>query len=197
MAYEVLAPDLKQVVFDILTGGMLGISPDDAAKLKIGVNDPLDWADFPFCGINLLADTEQFAHIGDSLADEFLEDEGQIYAGISALFQQHVEIKLWSINGDERDRLGTLLKVALMTGRGTDVNPGLFLTTPGLANAKITGGMDEGISVTGSEYPAHTVYTRTYYVTALTEVTLQEKVGEPVSDVLLTADFFAADIDLP
>src|SRR5439155_139613 len=121
-------------------------------------NDPQDWADMTggYVGINQLADTEQYSHLGDALADEFDPDSGDIFAGASTLFFQNVEVKLWCRNGDERDRLALLLKQALFTGRGTDSNPGLFLTTDGVSLPKITGGVDEGISVTSEQYPAHT-----------------------------------------
>jgi hypothetical protein len=36
----------------------------------------------PFVGINLMADTETASHIGDSMDDETVEVEGQVYAGI-------------------------------------------------------------------------------------------------------------------
>lgn len=191
---EIICPDLKDVVFDVVTAGFARLSPADAAKLKIGKNDPMDWADFPFVGINLMSDSEQFSHIGDSLADELVGLEDQVYSGCSALFSQHVEVKLWCRNGDERDRLGKLLKQALMLGRGTDVNPGLFLTTDGLALPKLTGGVDEGISVTGEQYPAHTVYTRTYFVNAVTELTIQESASDALSAVSVNGDYFPEDV---
>lgn len=189
MAYVVHCPDLKQIVLDVLTPGFAALAPADAAHLTLFVNDPMDFADFPCVGINLLSDTEYVQSIGDVLGD-VTDDEGTLHAGASTLCQQNVEVKLWSSNGDERDRLGRLLKLALFTGRGTEINPGLFLTIDGLWLPRITGGIDEGISVTAEQYPAHTVYTRTYYVTAVTELTLQE--AAPVlEDVVVqgTADF--------
>lgn len=209
MSYIVTAPDLKEVTCDVLQAGFTVLSPDDLvaqpatattaarAALNIGKNDPMDWADFPFIGVNLLSDSESFSHIGDSIADELVGIEGDVYAGCSALFQQHVEIKLWCRNGDERDRLGKLLKLVLMAGRGTDVNPGLYLTTDGIVLPKITGGIDEGISITGEQYPAHTVYTRTYFVTAVTEVTLQENASSALNAVSVSGNYYPAVIDLP
>lgn len=209
MSYIVTAPDLKDVTYNVLLAGFTVVSPTDLvaqpatpttasrAALNLGKNDPLDWADFPFIGINLLSDSETFTHIGDSLADELVGIEGDVYAGCSALFQQHVEVKLWCRNGDERDRLGGLLKVVLFAGRGTDVNPGLFLTTDGIVLPKITGGVDEGISITGEQYPAHTVYTRTYFVTAVTELTLQENASSALNAVSVSGNYYPAVLDLP
>ncbi len=189
MAYVVHCPDLKQIAFDVVTAGFLALSPADAANLTVAVNDPMDFACFPFVGLNLLSDTESSGAIGDVLGDVDLGDEGGLYAGASTWFQQNVEVKLWCRNGDERDRLGLLLKQALFTGRGTDVNPGLFLTIDGLTLPRISGGVDEGISVTAEQYPAHTVYTRTYYLTATTELTLQEPV-ERLAGVTVRGDTF-------
>lgn len=206
MALTITAPELKSITLAVVAAGFARLSPADLlpkedstgrvvrGPLTFGINDPMDWADFPFIGINLLSDSEFVSHIGDSLADELVGLEGEVYAGASTLFQQHVEVKLWSRNGDERDRLGPLLKQALFLGRGTDVNPGLYLTTDGLSLPKITGGVDEGISITGEQYPAHTVYTRTYFVTAVTELTVQETAGDALSMVSVNGDYFQEDV---
>lgn len=205
MSYEIVAPDLKAVTYEVIRAGFAIVSPTDLTRrtlpdrppLKIGTNDPMDWADFPFIGINLLSDSEAFAHIGDTLADELMGIEDQVYAGCSTLFQQHVECKLWCRNGDERDRLGSLLKIALFTGRGTDFSPGLYNTTEGVTLAKITGGVDEGISITGEQFPAHTVYTRTYFVTAITELTIQQNASDALKLVSVSGNYYPGAIELP
>lgn len=197
MSYIITAPDLKDITFNVLTAGFKVLSPADADRVTIGKNDPMDWADFPFIGINLLSDSEFISHIGDSIADELVGLEDQVYAGCSTEFQQHVEVKLWCVNGDERDRLGAIVKQALFAGRGTDVNPGLYLTTDGVLLPKISGGMDEGISITGEQYPTHTVYSRTYFVTAVTELTLQENASEALSFVSVSGNYFPATVNVP
>src|SRR5579864_3511411 len=166
------------------------------SNITLSVADPETWAELPMVAINLTSDTESNAHIGSSLDDETVVEEGQVYAGASAIFSQVVEVTLWTKNKLERDRLGKKLKQALfLYGQGTSANPGPFVTTPGVAEARITGGADQGINETSGQYAPHPLYLRTYYVSALTELSGQEPAGEPVEEVFAFGEAYAVDLN--
>lgn len=171
----IVNPDLKSVVYDLLVAGFAEFEEKD---VTVGINSPDNPGLLPFIAINLLSDAETMANIGDCIADELVDN--QVYAGIGNEWTQQVEVKLWSLNAAERDRLGLLMKAILKSGAGTSANPGLYLTTPGLQLPKIGGGYDEGVVVTSEQYPSQTIYMRTYVLTANTTLTIQEPTGSPV-----------------
>jgi hypothetical protein len=188
MAYIISHPDLKEITFNVVKDGFAARSLLDEDNRPIVVTvataDPIDTGVLPFVGINLMGDTETASHIGDSMADETVEVEGQVYAGASAIFSQQVEAKVWSTNAVERDTLGKMLKEILFSARGTSFNPGPFLTTEGLSLVKITGGHDEGISDTSEQYAPHPLYMRTYILSANTTLNIQEPTGAPITEVI-------------
>jgi hypothetical protein len=177
-----------------LPNGMIGKTP------TVDTADPADFATLPSIIVTQLADGETFSHIGDSLADQYLPfEEGDTVpeAGISALFTQVVEVKLVTTNKDQRDRLGKMLKEELFRARGTSANPGILTTTPGLDTPKITGGHDENLSDTSQEFAPHPLFFRTYTLSALTELTIQEPAAGAIGeiDILEIADPFAFEPD--
>jgi hypothetical protein len=195
--YEIHHPDLKEITFDLVREQFAARELLDAdgnpLVVTVATADPADAALFPFVGINLLSDAESATHVGDSIADEFVEDEGEVYAGASSIFSQQVECKLWTTNAEERDFLGRILKETLLIGRGTSANPGPFVVTPGVTNVRITGGHDEGISQTAEAYSPHPLYMRTYMLSATTELTIQEPAGPALGELIVDGEGYDAD----
>lgn len=184
--YTIVHPDLKDLTFTIVTDGFA--EREEAKKLTVSNADPEDWGELPMVAINLVSDTQTNSHIGSSLDDELIEEEDQVYAGMGAIFSQVVEVTLWTTNKEQRDRLGKALKEVLFVfGLGTSINPGLFVTTPGVAEVRITGGQDQGIVDTSQQYAPHALFLRTYYVNAITELTAQEPAGQPIDESVVSA----------
>lgn len=184
MALSFTNPSLKAVTLQVLQSGFAGRTIAPTTNLEIIPSSPDDWAILPCISVSQLSDTETSSHIGDSLADQFINGDFTVTVGQSTLFTQTVEIKLWAKKKDERDRLGHMLKEELFRGRGTSDAPGLFITTDGMDLPKISGGHDEDIVDTSREFAPYPIHTRTYVLSALTELTIQhDSPTFPIDDI--------------
>lgn len=184
MAVTITNPSLKAVALQVLQSGFSGRDITPTTSLEIIPSSPDDWAILPCISVFQLSDGETTSHIGDSLADQFIDGDSTVTVGQSALFTQTVEIKLWCKKKDERDRLGHMLKEELFRGRGTSDAPGPFISTDGLDLPKISGGHDEDIVDTSREYAPYPLYTRTYLLSAITELTIQhDSAAFPLDDI--------------
>jgi hypothetical protein len=199
MALSITNPSLKAVTVQVLRDGFAGRDITPTTALQILPNNPEDWAELPCVTVQQLSDAESNPHIGDSLADQSLEDDTEVTAGQSTLFTQTVEIRLWSKKAQERDRLGLMLKEELFRGRGTSDAPGPFIATDGLDLPKISGGHDEEISDLSREYAPYPIFCRTYILSALTELTIQHGAGPALDDFQVREDSYEVDlaIDFP
>ena len=180
-------PSLKEVTLQVLQAGFPQRDISPTKNLEIIRASPTDWADLPTISIHQNSSGEMTQHIGDSLADDFDSDQNLTVVGQSTLLTQVVEVRLWCQKPDERDRLGNMLLEELFRGRGTSNAPGPFISTDGMDLPKISGGQDEEVADTSGQYAPYPLYTRTFILSALTELTIQNPVPEfPIDDIEVT-----------
>lgn len=196
MALTITHPSLKQITVDVLRAAFAEFDIAPTSNLLIIPASPDGWANLPCIMVQQMGDGETASHIGDSIADQFIDGDIEVTLGNSYLATQIVEVRLFSKFKDERDRIGHLLPAAFLRGRGTSVNPGLFITTPGLDLPKVSGGADEEIADTSKEFSPHSIYMRSFNLSALAEVTIQENAGPPLDDVLVRGEFYDADTEV-
>ena len=163
-ALDITQADIKQMLHDHITELLpLYYTETDAngAQIQVSVtkHGSLALADLPGIAITFQSDAEARSALGDVIDSGDLADPETLAEGVTdssfaevigAGFEQRVEVRIISVNGDQRDAIRIALKPVLLLAREA------FLTQGQFEQFRLVGGGDE-IRVQGPnmfyEYP--------------------------------------------
>ena len=140
---EAIQDALKQGYASYLALGVLDV------KIKVTKADPEGAAELPAVALNRVADQEVNQVLGDLFGYQRDQDIDSHIKKFGTDFRETIEIKIWTVNSDQRDILYALTKAILFDYRH------YMALKYGLVNQSIVGGRDEANHV---QYEGHFLY---------------------------------------
>jgi len=126
--YDILASD-------VVNGKLVKGNNEFLGEIPVLRSDPVTHKTIPAIGINKIQDNESDQFLGDQVA-EFKDEFDKAHRQYGSMWEETLEIRVWSHNSDERDYIGHVIKYILFEAR-------TIMAQLGVVNQRIGGGQDE------------------------------------------------------
>jgi hypothetical protein len=125
--------DMKDELVNALKAGLLAFS---FGAVKVLKSDPQSPAEIPCIGINRIDDNENERTLGDFSDADYDKDTKTYTTEYGTFFAEAVEVRVWHVNADERDKVYRTVKAILFAAR-------IDLVQKGVLNISLRSGKDE------------------------------------------------------
>jgi hypothetical protein len=136
MSFIFQTVDVKEELLNALERELANFGYTGELKVKVIKADPQSPSEIPCIGINRVSDDESGQSLTDSQGTLYNKDTKELKTFYGTFFSEAMEIRVWHTNGDERDKLYSVVKAILVAIRGE-------LSEKGLLNITLRGGRDE------------------------------------------------------